>query len=115
MPVNFTITDVTLTVCNKHNKRHRSIFASNLSNQRILYPLRKKQKVRFRIACTGTPVENTLADLWCLFDFVQPGMLGALNSFSRTYRRPIEAKTHEQQLKVEELRELIRPQILHRK
>jgi hypothetical protein len=75
----------------------------------------KKQKVQFRIACTGTPVENTLADLWCLFDFVQPGMLGALNFFSRTYRQPIEAKTHEQQLKVEELRELIRPQILHRK
>jgi len=46
----------------------------------------KKQKVRFRVACTGTPVENTLADLWCLFDFVQPGMLGALSHFSRTYR-----------------------------
>lgn len=75
----------------------------------------KKQKVRFRIACTGTPVENTLADLWCLFDFVQPGMLGALNFFSRTYRQPIEAKTDKQKLKVEELRELIRPQILHRK
>jgi SNF2 family DNA or RNA helicase len=75
----------------------------------------KKQKVRFRIACTGTPVENSLADLWCLFDFVQPGMLGALNFFSRTYRQPIEAKTLEQKRKVEELRELIRPQILHRK
>jgi hypothetical protein len=75
----------------------------------------KKQKVRFRIACTGTPVENTLADLWCLFDFVQPGMLGALNHFSRTYRQPIEAKTDEQRAKVEELRELIQPQILHRK
>lgn len=75
----------------------------------------KKQKVRFRIACTGTPVENTLADLWCLFDFVQPGMLGALNHFSRTYRQPIEAKTPEQQEKVEELRTLIKPQILHRK
>ncbi len=75
----------------------------------------KKQKVRFRVACTGTPVENTLADLWCLFDFVQPGMLGALNHFSRTYRQPIEAKTDEQRAKVEELRELIQPQILHRK
>ncbi|MBY4949523.1 DEAD/DEAH box helicase [Cupriavidus respiraculi] len=75
----------------------------------------KKQKVRFRIACTGTPVENTLADLWCLFDFVQPGMLGALNHFSRTYRQPIEVKTNEQQQKVEELRALIRPQILHRR
>lgn len=75
----------------------------------------KKQKVRFRIACTGTPVENTLADLWCLFDFVQPGMLGALSHFSRTYRQPIEAKSEAQQAKVEELRALIQPQILHRK
>lgn len=75
----------------------------------------KKQKVRFRIACTGTPVENTLADLWCLFDFVQPGMLGALSQFSRTYRQPIEAKTLEQLAKVEELRALIQPQILHRR
>lgn len=75
----------------------------------------KKQKVRFRIACTGTPVENTLADLWCLFDFVQPGMLGALSHFSHTYRQPIEAKTDAQKAKVEELRALIQPQILHRK
>jgi len=75
----------------------------------------KKQKVRFRIACTGTPVENTLADLWCLFDFVQPGMLGALNQFSRTYRQPIEAKTPEQLARVDELRALIQPQILHRR
>lgn len=74
----------------------------------------KKQKVRFRVACTGTPVENTLADLWCLFDFVQPGMLGALSHFSRTYRQPIEAKTEEQMAKVEELRAVIQPQILHR-
>ena len=75
----------------------------------------KKQKVRFRVACTGTPVENTLADLWCLFDFVQPGMLGALSHFSRTYRQPIEAKTDDQMAKVEELRAVIKPQILHRK
>ncbi|MDI4634715.1 DEAD/DEAH box helicase [Pelomonas sp. V22] len=75
----------------------------------------KKQKVRFRIACTGTPVENSLADLWCLFDYVQPGMLGALNQFSRTYRQPIEAKTPEQKARVEELRAIIQPQILHRK
>jgi len=48
----------------------------------------KKQNARFRIACTGTPVENTLTDLWCLFDFVQPRLLGALNQFSRRYTRP---------------------------
>src|SRR5580765_823824 len=74
----------------------------------------KKQNVRFKIACTGTPVENTLADLWCLFDFVQPGLLGALNDFGRKYRRPIEARTEEDKIRVDELRQLIAPQILRR-
>lgn len=74
----------------------------------------KKQNVLFKIACTGTPVENTLADLWCLFDFVQAGLLGALNTFGRRYRRPIEAQTDEEKARVEELRGLIAPQILRR-
>ncbi len=74
----------------------------------------KKQNVRFRIACTGTPVENTLTDLWCLFDFVQPGLLGSLSSFGQTYRKPIEAETDEEKEKVDELREIIRPQLLRR-
>ena len=74
----------------------------------------KKQNVRFKIACTGTPVENTLADLWCLFDYIQPGLLGALNDFGREYRKPIEAETEEEKKKVEELREIIAPLILRR-
>ncbi len=74
----------------------------------------KKQNVGFKIACTGTPVENTLADIWCLFDFVQPGLLGALNDFGRRYRKPIEARTEEERARVEELRGLIAPQILRR-
>lgn len=74
----------------------------------------KKQNVRFRVACTGTPVENTLTDLWCLFDFIQPGLLGALSDFGRRYRKPIEAETDEEKERVEELREIIRPQLLRR-
>jgi hypothetical protein len=76
----------------------------------------KKQNADFKIACTGTPVENTLADLWCLFDFVQPGLLGALNEFGRTYRRPIEIDDRDEEGKnrIEELRERIDPQILRR-
>lgn len=74
----------------------------------------KKMNVDFRIACTGTPVENTLTDLWCLFDYVQPGLLGALNDFGQRYRRPIEAETSEEKARVEELRTLIKPQILRR-
>jgi hypothetical protein len=74
----------------------------------------KKQNVAFKIACTGTPVENTLADMWCLFDYVQPGLLGALNDFGQRYRKPIEAKTEEEKARVEELRARIAPQILRR-
>lgn len=74
----------------------------------------KKQKARFKIACTGTPVENHLVDLWNLFDWIQPGLLGTIQDFYKNYRRPIETKTEEQQQALEELRELIAPQILRR-
>ena len=77
----------------------------------------KKQKSKFRIACTGTPVENSLADLWCLFDFIQPGLLGALDEFGRSSRRPIEAKEAGDSKSIEaitNLRGIISPQILRR-
>jgi len=74
----------------------------------------KKQNVRLKIACTGTPVENSLADLWCLFDFIQPGLLGALNDFGSHYRRPIEAKSDEEKARLNQLRALIEPQTLRR-
>jgi len=74
----------------------------------------QKQNVTFKIACTGTPVENSLSDLWCLFDFIQPGFLGALNEFGRKYQKPIETKTDEDRAKLDELRQLVEPQILRR-
>ena len=74
----------------------------------------KKQNARFKVACTGTPVENTLTDLWCLFDFIQPGLLGSLRCFAERYRRPIEAETDEEKSRVEELRRLIASQTLRR-
>lgn len=74
----------------------------------------KKQNARFKIACTGTPVENTLTDIWCLFDFVQPGLLGALKDFGNQYRKPIEAETEEEKKRIEQLRGIIEPQKLRR-
>lgn len=74
----------------------------------------KKLKADFRIACTGTPVENSLADLWCLFDLVQPGLLGALEEFGKTYRRPIECETREQLAALKRLQAAIAPQTLRR-
>ncbi len=74
----------------------------------------KAQKVKFKIACTGTPVENSLVDLWCLFDFIQPSLLYQLNEFTQKYRKPIEASTDEEKKVVNELRDIIEPQILRR-
>jgi hypothetical protein len=74
----------------------------------------KSLKAEFRIACTGTPVENTLADLWCLFDFIQPGYLGSLNSFTRKFRQSIETNATDRADLVEVLREAIEPWVLRR-
>ena len=76
----------------------------------------KAQKAVFKIACTGTPVENSLTDLWCLFDFVQPGLLGPLNRFGLNYRRPIENTQGDtgQSAALEQLKALIEPQLLRR-
>ena len=40
---------------------------------------------KFRLAMTGTPVENSLEELWTIMDFVQPGALGSLASFKKKY------------------------------
>ena len=45
----------------------------------------KAVNAEFTIAMTGTPVENRLADLWCVVDTAQPGVLGDLKTFSRVY------------------------------
>jgi hypothetical protein len=68
----------------------------------------------FKIACTGTPVENSLADLWCLFDFFQPGLLGSLNEFTRTFRRAIETRAAGHEALIEKLRKAINPWVLRR-
>jgi len=45
----------------------------------------KAMNADFRVALTGTPVENRLADLWCIVDGIAPGHLGDLKRFSATY------------------------------
>lgn len=44
----------------------------------------------FRIAMTGTPVENSLMDLWCITDFVAPGYLDSAKKFNSEFCRPLE-------------------------
>jgi non-specific serine/threonine protein kinase len=68
----------------------------------------KKLIAHTRIALTGTPVENHLSDLWSIFDFTHPGLLGSGQAFGRYVRRLAEARTYGP------LRELVRPYILRR-
>lgn len=74
----------------------------------------KAQKADFKIACTGTPVENSLNDLWCLFDFIQENLLGPLNQFGKTYRKSIENPDGSDEAVLLKLRETIAPQVLRR-
>ena len=49
----------------------------------------KALKSKFRIAMTGTPVENTLLDLWCIMDFCVPGLLDNAKAFAEKYQNPL--------------------------
>ncbi|MBL4684330.1 MAG: DEAD/DEAH box helicase, partial [Nannocystaceae bacterium] len=50
----------------------------------------RELSARQRLCLTGTPMENNLEELWSLFTFIAPGLLGSVGAFSRHYRRPIE-------------------------
>ena len=52
----------------------------------------KAMQCDFRVALTGTPVENRLADLWCIMDGVHPGLLEDLKSFSARYEQNLDAE-----------------------
>ncbi len=47
----------------------------------------KELRAACRIAMTGTPVENRLSDLWSLFDFLNPGLLGSAKAFSNLVKK----------------------------
>jgi len=70
----------------------------------------KQLKADARIALTGTPVENRLSDLWSLFDFLCPGLLGSAAKFKK-FVKGLEAREHD---RYAPLRNLVRPYILRR-
>ena len=70
----------------------------------------KKLAAQARIALTGTPVENRLGDLWSIFDFINPGLLGSAKEFT-SYAKRLADRPHNP---YGPLRDLVRPYILRR-
>ncbi|MFA5505954.1 MAG: DEAD/DEAH box helicase [Vulcanimicrobiota bacterium] len=70
----------------------------------------KSLKSRARVALTGTPVENRLGDLWSIFDFLNPGLLGSSKVF-KSFVKNLQSRTENQ---FAPLRKLISPYILRR-
>jgi SNF2 family DNA or RNA helicase len=83
----------------KNPETHQAIAACSLPSQ-------------FRIALTGTPVENSIGDLWSLMNFLNPGWLGTRNAFKERFFKPIQI--YQEQEKIEHLKRLTGPFILRR-
>ncbi|MEB3265605.1 MAG: DEAD/DEAH box helicase [Cyanobacteriota bacterium] len=73
---------------------------------------RPGKQSRFRIALTGTPVENRVSELWALMDFLNPNVLGEEGFFRQRYRLPIERYGDMSSLR--DLKSRVRPFILRR-
>ncbi|MCB0522527.1 MAG: DEAD/DEAH box helicase [Lewinellaceae bacterium] len=67
----------------------------------------------FKMAMSGTPIENHLGELWNLFQFLNPGLLGGIESFSERFSGPIEKYKDENRR--EQLKRLVQPFILRRR
>ncbi|SEC82668.1 Superfamily II DNA or RNA helicase, SNF2 family [Amycolatopsis tolypomycina] len=86
----------------QHVKNHRSGTAQALR----LVP------AAARVALTGTPVENTLSELWAILDWTAPGLLGSLTDFRTRWAKPIESGDT---VAAERLARLLRPFLLRRR
>ena len=86
--------------------------------QNIKNPEAKQSKVAyqlpagFRLALTGTPVENRLNELWSIMRFLNPGYLGSRQEFQRSFARPVEREGDEEAL--HRLHRLTKPLVLRR-
>ena len=69
-------------------------------------------QAKFKLITTGTPIENHLGELWNLFRFINPGLLGSLESFNERFANPIERYQDKQAR--HQLKRLIQPFLLRR-
>lgn len=87
--------------------------AQNIKNSESKQSQAVRQlETTFRIALTGTPVENRLQELWSILDFLNPGYLGNKQFFQRRFAMPIEK--YGDTASLNQLRSLVQPFILRR-
>lgn len=94
---NYIILDESQNIKNPHSKSAKAV---------------KALKSKYKLILTGTPIENTVADLWTQLSFVNPGLLGTHTYFQNEFIIPIEKKQDEEKLR--RLQALIKPFILRR-
>ena len=100
------------------NKKYKFRFAiadeaqylknSNTQNAKTI----KSVIAQTKFALTGTPIENSLAELWSIFDFIMPGYLFSYKEFKSSYERPIVKDQDE--IATKKLKMLIEPFVLRR-
>jgi len=95
---NTAVLDEAQFIKNPHSLRARAAF---------------RLSARYRVAMTGTPVENHLGDLWSIFHFVNPTLLGSFKHFQLSYLKPTERDQASEQKVL--LKKLIQPFLLRRR
>lgn len=94
---NYLILDESQNIKNSESKTYQSVIALAAEKKLVL---------------TGTPIENSLSDLWSQFNFINPGLLGSMEFFKKNYIQPIEKQNDE--TSQHKLKLLISPFILRR-
>lgn len=69
---------------------------------------------RHRLILTGTPIQNSVLELWAMFDFLMPGFLGTEKSFKELYSKPIMAAREGKCSEAEQERGMVATEALHR-
>ena len=94
---NYLVIDESQQIKNKESKIFKSINSITAAH---------------KVSLSGTPIENSLSDLWSQMEFINPGMLGGFSFFKEKYMEPIEK--NQDKVRVAELKSLIDPFILRR-
>ncbi len=105
-----------IEIYKKYNYEFRYIIAdeaqyiknNNTQNAKVI----KEIKAETRFALTGTPIENSLSELWSIFDFIMPGYLFSYNKFKISFETPI--SKDEDKEAMDRLKNMIEPFVLRR-